>query len=719
MIVERDVSAFTNEIQVGGNHMKLRSGHLLGQLQARLKALRSVNLLLSYRGSPIRSIGVRLFAMFLISALIGAIVVGAISYRVTMNALEQKMGDNASQVTRDTARDIDRWMSQIEGLFNQSGIYMQQNLFLLPDRQKLKPEEWPNFDENIRKYFSGITNANTMVQSMTILRSSHENVGYSRVNSTLVEKAFDQPWVQEAVKLKGANYWLPPRKGSYFNSDTQEFVFGFAKAYWNKEALQWSDVFVMEFRVSFIGSMLKDITFGGLGNLHLIDSGSVVIYANTEEFPFSSSYAAFRQIEPSDTYRIQSSHLLTEHRTEKYDWVVAGSIPMKALLEDMASIQAGFFAAIGLSLLAAAALGYWGYQYIGKPLIQARQTMRLAEDGDLQVRLPDRRKDEIGGVGASFNLMLERIGEVVEKARMTSDKLMDYTEQMNEQALRSRAASEEIVVAMRELAAGSSNLAHDAERSNELNGRLFAKLQQLDTSNKIMHSVTLQVSESSRKGADTMKQLRTGNRDAESNVMLLLERVEKLQEHTVAVNAVLDLLTAISRQINILALNASIVAAQSGENGRAFMVVAGEIRNLAGKSASSIESAAEAIERIRGDMDETSSLIASSGDIFKRQTMSVQASESIFNEVAAAMQQFLSSFEDARSSIVQSVEAQQELAAVMETVSAVSQEAAATTDQVSGLADRQKLTSDRSVEIASELEELSVALKDALQVFKS
>jgi methyl-accepting chemotaxis protein len=87
------------------------------------------------------------------------------------------------------------------------------------------------------------------------------------------------------------------------------------------------------------------------------------------------------------------------------------------------------------------------------------------------------------------------------------------------------------------------------------------------------------------------------------------QRVSRLGRRSDDIDKVLDFIGEVAGRTNLLSLNASIIATQAGEHGKAFAVVAEQIRELASQIATSTKSIGEIIRAVRDDVDGTARLI--------------------------------------------------------------------------------------------------------------
>ncbi|NBD27366.1 methyl-accepting chemotaxis protein [Paenibacillus glycinis] len=197
----------------------------------------------------------------------------------------------------------------------------------------------------------------------------------------------------------------------------------------------------------------------------------------------------------------------------------------------------------------------------------------------------------------------------------------------------------------------------------------------------------------------------------------MADKIYRLKDDTSAIKTILDLLAKLTQTTTILSLNASIEAARAGAAGRAFMVVAGEIKNLAEQSRQSIGKITRITESIRIEIDDTVSAVDDVYPLFQEQLGSVKESGLILESVQNHMGAFIAHVESMTASIGVLDKSQEQLAMTIGQVGAVSEEALAATQQVSAISGGQLEVSKRLVGLSNQLEEVSRRLEASLSRF--
>lgn len=127
------------------------------------------------------------------------------------------------------------------------------------------------------------------------------------------------------------------------------------------------------------------------------------------------------------------------------------------------------------------------------------------------------------------------------------------------------------------------------------------------------------------------------------NVNEIINKVEKTEVNINESSKVLDLIKNISKQTNMLGLNASIEAARAGENGRGFSVVATEMRKLSQLSGEASKQIESYLQEMKSSIESITKSIQSLGDIALSQSGNIEEVSATIEEITSNSQRLVES----------------------------------------------------------------------------
>jgi methyl-accepting chemotaxis protein len=230
-------------------------------------------------------------------------------------------------------------------------------------------------------------------------------------------------------------------------------------------------------------------------------------------------------------------------------------------------------------------------------ILRLMDEMSVIADGDLtaRARVGD---DMTGAIADAVNVTVAELRKVVERINDTAGQVSRATQSAQEIATRLTEAANRQTKDI-EQAVGSVQLMTRSigEVSSSADQSASVARQSLDTTERGAQAVQASVA--------SMSQIR-------DQIQETSKRIKRLGESSLEIGEIVDLISDISEQTNVLALNAAIQAATAGEAGRGFTVVAEEVQRLAERSAEATKQIGGLVKTIQADTQEAVSAMENS-----------------------------------------------------------------------------------------------------------
>jgi methyl-accepting chemotaxis protein len=253
---------------------------------------------------------------------------------------------------------------------------------------------------------------------------------------------------------------------------------------------------------------------------------------------------------------------------------------------------------------------YYLDKIIGKPAFELRGYADQIAEGDLYVDMkPVDRKDEIGSLWGAFYKMTSSLKEIADITNKVSsgnlkvtvvpksekdvlaisvntmvEKLREITIDLKDIISTLSSASAQIFASTAQLASSSSETASAIGETTSTVEEVKRASELSNNKSREVYDISNKATDFSELGEQSIEETRTGINNIGEQMDLITDSTYKLSEQNKAIADIINAVNDISEQSNLLSVNASIEAARAGEFGKAFTVVAQEIKNLTEQS---------------------------------------------------------------------------------------------------------------------------------------
>lgn len=388
------------------------------------------------------------------------------------------------------------------------------------------------------------------------------------------------------------------------------------------------------------------------------------------------------------------THSTAYATVESTGWRVLVSAPESEVYAEADALKRMVVIMIVISVLLVAVIALLVARWILMPILALSALMKKTATGDLTHRLPEKGTDEFGILRQNVNYMLNSFSDILERMKRSIEVVAASSEQLSAAAIQSSEAAEQVNADVGRVTEGARAQLESAGQTSTATEEMAAGVTRIAHSSSDVAESADGVTGEVRRGREGVMQAIVQIQAASHSVEASAQTVNTLQQKSMLIKQIVGVISEISSQTNMLALNASIEAARAGEHGRGFAVVAGEVKKLADQTSRS----AVEIESIITDM---LTAVASADETMHIGLTEVSQGEALVLRVGDTFDTILRAVQDVNEQI-------QEVSAAAQQISAGTEEVAASATDVFGIAQ----------DTSSRLENVAKHMGDQLQAMK-
>ena len=307
-------------------------------------------------------------------------------------------------------------------------------------------------------------------------------------------------------------------------------------------------------------------------------------------------------------------------------------------------------------------------------------------DGKLNFAVNEKmtaRGDEVGNIARAIDSLMHKFIDIVNSLHGSSTTLTDFSENIMENFAAINEAIGEINNAVEEVATTATTQASStqdvAEQMNEMGHAVEKSSENIGT----LKQITEGMENTNREVSVTLDSLVSISNNTRESIENVQRQTNDTNQSAMEIQSVVNLISDIAGQTNLLSLNASIEAARAGEQGRGFAVVADEVRQLAEQSRQSADQIEEIVRKLIENSNHSVDAMNAVMNEIQVQYDKLNQTQDVFDHLRSEISNVITAV-DGISKEIESIDyAKNQVYGDLENLAAISEENAASAEQTS------------------------------------
>ncbi len=655
--------------------------------------------------SKILKLGTKIISLLIVLVILSVSIIGVISTNSQVSAISDNLTYTTKQLSISLSQEIDGFITEHVSLLESIALTNDLKLYNAEDQKNILQEINKKHDDFALLFV-------TDIKGKQVARSDNKNQfddmsdrDYFKeisskkktvVSDVLISKTTGKPAIVIAIPI--------------FNAQNE-----------------FQGILGGTLDLSVIEKMRSKITIGETGYAFITDSkGQILAHPDAKMVEERSNVSDIEVVKKAiagesgaQVYQYKGVEVFGSYtNVPTTKWAVVARQAHDEALSAVTKTQIKMLSISGIILAVTIIIGVLLSKSMIKPLLILKEAAKQLAQGNLSYEFKVNTRDEIGELSESFIEMRESLKRLVTEISSASDNVTISTKDVLHASKQAELVASQIAEATTQLAMGSDEQTKSVENTFELVNKIVKSIDEIAANTAKSFESSSKAEQLVKNGVEIVKTQDIKMEESTNAVGEVSEVIFTLNNKTIQVGQIIEVIEGIAEQTNLLALNAAIEAARAGEQGKGFAVVADEVKKLAEESQDSIGKIQTIIKDIQNTTNIAVNTATQATDAISEQNEAVQNTSKIFNNILEVVDVITKEIQEISSFTVGVKDAGEHIQQDMERILAVSEETAASTEEVTASTEEQTTYSQNIVREVETLNTLAEQLKTYTKKFR-